>query len=107
VQGLKFIAQRPGARDGVEIEAQAAARGETVLQLYLVRATAPSGPKQAVIISLITPTASLATQRSALDQVVATLGLNPLPEPAPAPAPRAAPGKPPSAAQRPAEEQRR
>ncbi len=104
VQGLKLVAERAGARDGVEIEARAAARSETVVQLYLVRATAPSGPKQAIIISLVTPTAALATQRAALDQVVAKLGLNPLPEPA---APRGPASKTPSAAQRPAEEQGR
>jgi hypothetical protein len=106
VQGMKVVNVRAGARDGVEIEALSAARAETVIQLYLVRALAPAEQRQAVIISLITATSSLATHRPALDQVVAKLGLNPLPEAA-APAPHAPPAKPPSAAQRPAEEQRR
>ena len=106
VQGLKVVNVRAGARDGVEIEALSAARAETVVQIYLVRAVTSAGPRQAVIVSLITATAALATQRPALDQVIAKLGLNPVPEPA-STAPHAPPGKPPSAAQRPAEEQRR
>ena len=106
VQGLKFVAERAGARDGVEVEALAPARNETVIQLYLVRATAPAGPRQAIIISLVTPTAALATRRAALAEVIAKLGLNPLPE-APAPKTPGAKAAVPSAAQRPAEEQRR
>jgi hypothetical protein len=106
VQGMKVVNVRAGARDGVELEATSTARAETVVQLYLVRALATAGQRQAVIISLITATSSLATQRPALDQVVAKLGLNPLPEAA-TPPPHAPPAKPPSAAQRPAEEQRR
>jgi hypothetical protein len=103
VQGLKIVGVRAGARDGVEIEAQAAARAETVVQLYLVRALAPTSPRQAVIVSLITATSSLATHRPALEQVVTKLGMNPVPDAAAARPPA---GKAPSAAQRPAEEQR-
>jgi len=104
VQGLKIVGQRAGARDGVEIEAQSSARAETVIQLYLVRELGSAAAKQAIIISLITATASLATHRPALDQVVAKLGLNPVADAVPARPPSS---KAPSAAQRPTEEQRR
>ena len=108
-----IVGERASARDGVEIEAQSAARAETVIQLYVLRdlatatatgtaTTAP--PKQAVILSLITATASVATHRAAFDQVVAKLGLNPVPDAAAARPPSS---KTPSTAQRPAEEQRR
>jgi hypothetical protein len=105
-QGLKVVGVRASAREGVEVEAQSAARAETVVQLYLLRALASgSGSRQAVVITMTTPTAALALHRPALDYVIGKLGLNPLPEAASQPHP--ASGKPPSAAERPAEETHR
>ena len=102
-QGLKIIGVRAGAREGVEVEAQSAARAESVIQLYLLRETSAGGPRQAIVITMVTPTASLVVHRAAFDYVVGKLGLNPTPE---APG-RSPPVKAGSAAERSAEEPRR
>jgi len=106
-QGLKIVGVRASAREGVEVEAQSAARAETVVQLYLLRAGAPGGPRQAIVITMNTPTAALALHRPALDYVIGKLGLTPLPETTAAQPPHPPGGKPPSAGERPAEESRR
>jgi hypothetical protein len=102
-QGLKIVSVRAGARDGVEVEAQSAARAETVVQLYLLRTLSTAGPRQSIVITMMTPTAFLAIHRAPFDYVVTKLGLNPLPE---APS-RPPPAKAASAGERPAEEPRR
>jgi hypothetical protein len=101
-QGLKVVGVRASARETVEIEAQSAARAESVVQLYLLRAATTTGPRQALVITMTTPTAALALHRPALDYVLAKLGLNPLAEES-----RPATAKPASAAERPPEEPRR
>ena len=104
-QGLKIVGVRASAREGVEVEAQSAARAETVVQLYLLRAAAAAGgPRQAIVITMTTPTAALALHRAALDYVIGKLGLNPLPEAA---QPHPGASKPASAAERATEEPRR
>lgn len=105
-QGLKIIGVRAGARDGAEVEAQSAARAESVIQLYLLRETTAGAPRQAIVITMVTPTPSLVVHRAAFDYVVGKLGLNPLPE-APGRSPPAKAGSTGSAAERPAEEPRR
>ncbi|HET6150285.1 MAG TPA: hypothetical protein VFH68_22280 [Polyangia bacterium] len=102
-QGLQIVSVRAGARDGVEVEAQSAPRAETIVQLYLLRALSTTGPRQSIVITMITPTAFLGVHRAAFDYVVSKLGLNPLPE---APG-RPSPPKAASAGERPAEEPRR
>jgi hypothetical protein len=102
-QALKIIGVRAGARDGVEVEAQSAARAESVIQLYLLRETTARGPRQAIVITMVTPTPSLVVHRPAFDYVVGKLSLSPLPEPPG----RSPPPKTGSAAERPAEEPRR
>ncbi len=66
---------RAGARNGVELDGQAAGRGEAIVQLYLVRALAPEGPRQAIVVSLIAPQPALALRRADLDFVIGKLGL--------------------------------
>jgi hypothetical protein len=93
-QGLKIIGVRAGARGGIEVEAQSAPRAESLVQLYLLRAPAAPGPRQAIVITMVTPTASLVVHRAAFDYVVGKLGLNPLPD---------APDRSPTTEQRPAD----
>jgi hypothetical protein len=102
-QGLKIVGVRAGARGGVEVEAQSAAGAESLVQLYLLRTTPTEGPRQAIVVTMNTPTASLVVHRAAFEYVVGKLGLNPMPE-APDRSPAA---KPASAAERSAEEPRR
>lgn len=96
------VTARAGARNGIELDGQAAGRHEAIVQLYLVRPlSSPDGPRQAVIVSLIAPQDALALRRADLDFVIAKLGLTPVTAPA-APAP-----KPGSAGERSPEKERR
>ncbi len=79
------IAARAGARDGIELDGQAAGRSEALVQLYLVRALAPEGPRQAIVLSLFAPQPALALRRADFDFVVAKLGLTAVTLPAPTP----------------------
>ena len=76
------ITARAGARNGVELDGQAASRNEAIVQLYLVRALAPEGPRQAIVVSLIAPAPSLALRRADLDFVIGKLGLTAITLPA-------------------------
>jgi len=69
------ITAHAGARNGVELDGQATSRGEAIVQLYLVRALAPEGPRQAIVVSLIAPQPSLALRRADLEFVIGKLGL--------------------------------
>jgi hypothetical protein len=100
------IAARAGARNGVELDGQAAGRSEAVVQLYLVRALAPEGPHQAIVISLFAPQAALALRRADFDAVVGKLGLGAITPPAPATTGRGG-GAGSSAGERGAEKERR
>ncbi len=100
------IAARAGARNGVELDGQAAGRSEAVVQLYLVRALAPDGPRQAIVISLFAPQGALASRRADFDAVVGKLGLTAITLPAPAPAGKGG-GTGSSAGERGAEKERR
>ena len=69
------VTARAGARNGVELDGQACGRSEAIVQLYLVRALAPEGPRQAIVVSLFAPEAALALRRADLDFVIGKLGL--------------------------------
>jgi hypothetical protein len=100
------VTARAGARNGVELDGQAASRSEAIVQLYLVRALAPEGPRQAIVVSLIAPAPSLPLRRADLDFVIGKLGLTAITLPAPtAPAKIGAGGS--SAGERGAEKERR
>lgn len=86
------VTARAGARNGVELDGQAASRGEAIVQLYLVRALAPEGPRQAIVVSLIAPQPSLALRRVDLDFVIGKLGLTPITLPSFSPSPSAKSG---------------
>ena len=103
-QGLQIVGVRAGARDGVEVEAQSAARAETVLQVYLLRTQSAAGPRQSIVITMTTPTAVLAVHRAPFDYVVTKLALTP---PLPEASSRPPPAKAASTGERPAEEPRR
>ena len=75
-QNMKVLTIRAGARNGVQVEAETIDHAEAIVQLYIVRAPAPDGPRQAVVVSLISTPAALVAHRSELDFVVARLGLN-------------------------------
>ncbi len=76
------ITARAGARNGVELDGQVTSRGEAIVQLYLVRALAPEGPRQAIVVSLIAPQPALSVRRADLDYVIGKLGLTPVTLPA-------------------------
>jgi hypothetical protein len=100
------VSARAGSRNGVELDGQPAGHSEAIVQLYLVRATAPDGPRQAIVISLIAPQTALALRRADFDFVVGKLGLTPITLPAPAPSAKGgASGS--SAGERGAEKERR
>jgi hypothetical protein len=99
------VTARAGARNGVELDGQAANRKEAIVQLYLVRALAPEGPRQAIVVSLIAPAAALALRRADLDFVIGKLGLTPITLPAPASTKSGTGGS--SAGERGAEKERR
>jgi hypothetical protein len=100
------VTARAGARNGVELDGQAGGRNEGIVQLYLVRALAPEGPRQAIVVSLIAPQAALALRRADLDFVIGKLGLTAVTLlPATAPAKSGAGGS--SAGERGAEKERR
>jgi hypothetical protein len=98
-QKLAILKVTPGPREGVELEARAPARGETVSQLYLVRSIKPD-TRQAIVISLVARTDVIASHRPALDLVIARLSLEPIETTAAAtPArPKEAPAPPPASA---------
>jgi hypothetical protein len=77
-QNMKVLAIRAGARSGIQVEAETTDHAEAIVQLYIVRAPASAGPRQAVVVSLISAPAALAARRIDLDFVVARLGLNPI-----------------------------
>jgi len=77
------VTARAGARNGVELDGQASGRNEAIVQLYLVRALAPDGPRQAIVVSLFAPEAALALRRADLDFVIGKLGLNAITVPSP------------------------
>ena len=77
------VTARAGARNGVELDGQAAGRNEAIVQLYLVRALAPEGPRQAIVVSLFAPESAVALRRADLDFVIGKLGLTPITLPAP------------------------
>jgi hypothetical protein len=81
------VSAHAGARNGVELNGQAAARGEAIVQLYLVRPFGPDGARQAIVLSLVAPQPAIALRRADLDFVIAKLGLT---QPTPA-APAAGP----------------
>jgi len=99
------VTARAGARNGVELDGRAGGRNEGIVQLYLVRALAPEGPRQAIVVSLIAPQAALALRRADLDFVIGKLGLNAVTLPA-APAAKSGAGGS-SAGERGAEKERR
>ena len=76
------VSARAGARNGVELAGQVSARKEAIVQLYLVRALAPEGPRQAIVVSLIAPAQALALRRADLDFVIGKLGLTAITLPA-------------------------
>jgi len=78
------VTARAGARNGVELDGQASGRDEAIVQLYLVRALAPDGPRQAIVVSLFAPEAALALRRADLDFVIGKLGLTAITVPSPA-----------------------
>ena len=93
-QTQSAVTARAGARNGVELDGQAAERGEAIVQLYLVRALAPEGPRQAIVVSLTAPQHALALRRGDLDFVVGKLALTPVTLPsAPAAKPAASAGE--------------
>ncbi len=77
------VTARAGARNGVELDGHAASRNEAIVQLYLVRALAPEGPRQAIVVSLFAPVPSLALRRADLDFVIGKLGLTAITLPSP------------------------
>lgn len=76
------ITARAGARNGVELDGQVTGHGEAIVQLYLVRALAPQGPRQAIVVSLTAPQSALALRRADLDYVIGKLVLTPVTLPA-------------------------
>ena len=98
------VSAHAGARNGVELNGQAAARGEAIVQLYLVRPFGPDGSRQAIVLSLVAPQAAIALRRADLDFVIAKLGLT---QPTPAAPPPAPIGRPGSGGERGAEKERR
>jgi len=99
------VTARAGARNGVELDGQTAGRHEAIVQLYLVRALAPEGPRQAIVVSLIAPQSALAFRRADLDFVIGKLGLTAITLPATPSAKIGAGGS--SAGERGAEKERR
>jgi hypothetical protein len=85
-QRLSVLSAAAGARGGVEVTSRAAARNESVVQLYLVRPVS-SGVRQAIVISLFARTDAVPLHRPALDTVLAKLTLEPLEAPAPSATP--------------------
>jgi len=100
------VTAKAGARNGVELDGQASGRNEAIVQLYLVRALAPEGPRQAIVVSLFAPESALALRRADLDFVIGKLGLTPITLPAAPPAKSGAGGSS-SAGERGAEKERR
>ena len=97
------VTARAGARNGVELDGQAAGRLEAIVQLYLVRPFGPDGSRQAIVLSLVAPQQALALRRADLDFVITKLGLTQPTAPA-TPAPSARSG---SGGERGAEKERR
>ena len=77
------VTAKAGARNGVELDGRASSRNEAIVQLYLVRALAPEGPRQAIVVSLFAPESALALRRADLDFVIGKLGLTAITLPAP------------------------
>jgi hypothetical protein len=74
-QGLTIDRVAPGAHNGVLVESRAAARGQALRQLYVVRSIegAPNDNKQAVVVTLATPAAELAAASGPFEWVLAHL----------------------------------
>jgi hypothetical protein len=108
-QKLTVVSVGAGARGGFEVVARAEARDEGLVQLYLVRPV--GGAQQAIVISLIARSGSIATHRSALEWVVTRLALGPGepsgPEKSPEPATDSKGAGAGSAGERPPEKERR
>ena len=115
-QKLTVASVGAGARGGVEVASRAAARDESLVQLYMIRPL-PTGVRQAIVISLFARTDTVALHRPAFDGVVAKLTLEAPETPASAapatasaaarPPADAGAGKPASAGERPLEKDRR
>jgi hypothetical protein len=73
-QGLTIDRVAPGAHNGVLVEARVSRRSQALRQLYIVRSFegVPDG-KQAVVITLATPAAELATASGPFDWVLSHL----------------------------------
>jgi hypothetical protein len=73
-QGLTVERVAPGPRGGALLEARAAKRDQRLRQLYLVRDVG-ADQRQAVVLTLVTPTANYEAASGAFDWVVAHLAL--------------------------------
>jgi hypothetical protein len=75
-QGIEITGVAPGPRGGVVVDARAVRRNQALRQLYLVR-TVEGNPawRQAIVLTLTTSPADLATAGGALDWVIARLDL--------------------------------
>jgi hypothetical protein len=100
------VTAKAGARNGVELDGQASGRNEAIVQLYLVRALAPEGPRQAIVVSLFASESALALRRADLDFVIGKLGLTAITLPTPASTTKSGAGGG-SAGERGAEKERR
>ncbi len=75
-QGIEITGVAPGPRGGVVVDARVPRRKQALRQLYLVRALEGTPAwRQAIVLTLTTTPADLATAGAALDWVIARLDL--------------------------------
>jgi hypothetical protein len=75
-QGIEITGVGPGARGGVLVDARVTRRNQALRQLYLVRSIAGSPAwRQAIVLTLTTTPADLASASTAFDWVISRLDL--------------------------------
>jgi hypothetical protein len=72
-QGLSIDRVAPGSHNGVQLDARAARRNQALRQLYVVRSFEGLPDKQAVVVTLATPTTELAAATGPFEWVLAHL----------------------------------